>query len=98
MTYIGGGYCSRIVPITGVVTTHDRRAQFAVLCVHSGNVGVFARAGFMDRCWAIWTRRIDFGCGAVEVWYQRGEGCVRCDASATGGGHVAVLPRVRLCG
>lgn len=98
MTYVGRGHCSRTVSITGVATACERRAQFVVLCVHGRNVGVFARAGLMDRCWAIWTGGIEFG-GAVEIWYQWGEGSVRsvaCHTSAGRGRYVAVLPRVRL--
>lgn len=83
--------------ITGVVTACNRRAQFAVLRVDGRNVGVFAGTGFVDRRGAIWTG-VEFGSGNVEVWYQRGERSVSCHASATGGGDVAVLPRVGLGG
>lgn len=57
MVDAGSRCCSCAVSITGVVTAHDGRAQFALLCVHGRNVGVLTRAGLMYRRGAIWTGR-----------------------------------------
>lgn len=52
----------------------------------------------MNRRWAVWTRGAEFGCGAVEVWYQRGERTVGCSARAARRGDVAVLSGAWLWG
>lgn len=98
MAYVGGGHRSWIVSITRVVAAHEGCAEFAVLCVHRRNVGVFAWAGLMDRCWTIWTWRAEFGCWAMEVRYQWREWSMRCHSTATGRGYVTMLPRVRFWG
>lgn len=98
MAYIWSGHCPCTVSVTRVVTAHDRSAQFAVLCVHSRNMGVFAGAGLVDRCGAVRTGGTELGWGAVEVWYQRGEGSVGCHTWARWGGNVAMLSRAWLWG
>lgn len=52
----------------------------------------------MNQCWAVWTRGAEFGCGAVKVWYQRGERSVGRHPSATGRGDMAMLSGVWLWG
>lgn len=98
MAYIGGSHCPSIVSVTGVVTAQEGRAQFAVLRVDCRNVGVLARAWLMEGCGALWARGGEFGCWAMEVWYQWGERSVGCQTSAGGGGDMAVLSRALLRG
>lgn len=48
MSSVGGCYrIAVIVPVAGVTAAYERVAEFAVLRVHSRNVGVLARAGFV---------------------------------------------------
>lgn len=95
MTNIGRRPGSLAVSITGVVTAHERCAQLAVLRVHRGNVGVFARAGLVHRCRAVGAWRAELGGGAVEVGYERGEGSVGRHAAATARrGYMAMQSRV----
>ena len=56
-----------------MVTAHEGRAQLAVLRDHTGNVGVFARAGLMDRRGAVGPGggRGELGRRTVEV-HQHG--------------------------
>lgn len=71
MADVGSGHRRCAVSVTRVVTAHDGRAQFAVRHVHGGNVGVFARAGLVNRRGAVRAGGAQFGRRVVKVWYQR---------------------------
>lgn len=48
MASIGGGYRAAVtVSVAWVTASYERVAEFAVLCVNSGNVGVLAGAGLV---------------------------------------------------
>lgn len=48
MASIGGGYRAAVtVSVAGVTAAYERVAEFAVLRVNSGNVGILAGAGLV---------------------------------------------------
>lgn len=98
MAYIGCSYWSSTMAITSVGAADQCCPQFAMLRVHSRNVGVFAWTWFMNRCWAIWTRWIKFCWRPMKVWYKRREWSMGCKTIARGGGYLTMLPRAWLWG